>query len=247
MRVLAIDCGNSRLKWAVHDPARGWLARGESAYAVSGARLVAGWREHGPLAVAAIANVAGDAARALLEESLAELGLKTLWVRADARGFGVVNGYSDPQRLGADRWAALVGARALCAGDCLVVMAGTATTIDWLESSGRFAGGMILPGAALMKTALARDTAGLPLAQGRWSAVPDNTDDAIESGCLEAQAGAIERMRARLPHGAACLLSGGAAAALEPLLGIPVIRVDNLVLDGLARIGGAVPVAETPT
>ena len=36
--------------------------------------------------------------------------------------------------------------------------------------------------------------------------------------------------------GACCLISGGAADALAPLLDIPLRRVENLVLEGLVRI-----------
>ena len=82
-------------------------------------------------------------------------------------------------------------------------------------------------------------SAGLPLAQGLYVAQPTCTDDAIVSGCLEAQAGAIERAWRRLGDPAApCLLSGGAAAAIAPALTIPWQGVDNLVLEGLATLAG---------
>ena len=158
------------------------------------------------------------------------------WIRAEAKQCGVQNGYREPARLGADRWAALIGARSLHGGGCVVVMAGTATTVDRLDADGRFRGGLILPGVALMKKALASNTADLPLATGRWTPEPVATDDAIESGCIEAQLGAIERMHARMSGDALCMLSGGAAESLAPLLNIPVRVVDNLVLEGLVRI-----------
>ena len=116
-------------------------------------------------------------------------------------------------------------------------MAGTATTIDTLDAGGRFRGGLILPGLDLMRRALARDTAALPLASGEHEAYPRNTDDAIISGCLEAQLGAIERafMRIAGAPDSLCLLSGGAAQMLAPQLNIPHRLIDNLVLEGLAR------------
>jgi type III pantothenate kinase len=160
-------------------------------------------------------------------------------VKAGAAYGDVSNGYENPERLGVDRWCALLGARGLTAKPCLVVMAGTATTIDTLDGTGRFLGGLILPGVDLMRRSLASDTAALPLAQGQHAAYPRNTDDAIVSGCLEAQAGAIERAYARIVNEpeASCLLSGGAAQMLAPHLRIPYQLVDNLVLDGLARLG----------
>jgi type III pantothenate kinase len=152
------------------------------------------------------------------------------------RQCGVTNAYSDPGQLGADRWAALIGARHLHAGACLVVNAGTATTIDLLGGDGVFRGGAIVPGAELMKWSLEEKTAGLARAPGRFAAEPRNTADAIETGCTLAQVGAIERMFARLEPGAVCLLSGGAAASLSGRLGVPLRVVENLALEGLARI-----------
>ena len=115
-------------------------------------------------------------------------------------------------------------------------MAGTATTIDRLEATGLFPGGMILPGSRLMKQSLHRATADLPLAQGRHSEAPRSTADAIETGCLEAQVGAIERAYARLPQGARCFVTGGAASEIVPLLDFPVEEVEHLVLEGIVLL-----------
>jgi type III pantothenate kinase len=158
---------------------------------------------------------------------------------AAAQGLSITNGYDNPAQLGVDRWCALIGARGITTSACLVVMAGTATTIDTLDASGRFCGGLILPGLDLMRRSLARDTAALPLASGVYRSLPCNTDDAIVSGCLEAQIGAIERVFTRISSAtnAICLLSGGAATTLSPLLRIPHRHIDNLVLEGLARKG----------
>jgi hypothetical protein len=89
------------------------------------------------------------------------------WAKSQSAQHGVRNLYErPPEQLGADRWAALIGARALLGSTCLVVCAGTATTIDRLDASGLFRGGLILPGYDLMRAALAANTAQLPLAEG---------------------------------------------------------------------------------
>jgi type III pantothenate kinase len=131
----------------------------------------------------------------------------------------------------------MLGARAKTPGACLVVCAGTATTVDWLDAAGNFRGGLILPGLRLMCAALARNTAQLPDAEGEYRGEPRNTMDAIVSGCLHAQAGAIERMFARVSAEgeALCLLTGGAAYRIAPCLGIPFRTEEMLVLDGLLR------------
>lgn len=223
MSVLCIDAGNSRLKWGVRDGGV-WLARGMHLDAVEArpARILA-------------CNVAGDPSRQSIGTFAAGRGLPVEWLLPCAAQGGVTNGYDHPAQLGADRWAALIAARAMHAGPSVVVMAGTATTIDVLDGNGRFCGGLILPGLSLMRAALARNTAGLPHAAGHYRRQPTNTDDAIASGAIHATLGAIERMCATLGEDALCLLSGGAAGELAPHLERPLRQVDNLVLEGLAR------------
>ena len=226
--ILCLDAGNTRLKYGLFDGG-GWRGQGALRHdALDDLRTELPAR---PARIVAC-NVAGAAVRQRIEAFAASLAVPLDWLTSTAAACDVRNGYDTPQQLGADRWAALIGARALHAGACVVVMAGTATTIDVLDDTGLFRGGLILPGLALMRTALARNTADLPHAAGHYRVLPTNTDDAIVSGALHATLGAIARMRteARL-----CLLSGGAAGELAPHLGLPYRLVDNLVLEGLAR------------
>jgi type III pantothenate kinase len=232
--ILAIDCGNSRLKWGLHRDGR-WRAAG-TAPLTDFARLGRRWNGVAADDSIVVANVAGGAVRKRLERILGRRSVAATWVRATRSGCGVTNSYRRPAQLGADRWAALIGAWSTLHGPCLVVGAGTATTADILRSDGTFAGGIIVPGLDLMKRTLARDTAGLGFARGRFSGAPRSTADAIETGCLLAQAGAIERMFEMTEPGAVCLLAGGAASRIARHLGIPVRLVDNLVLEGLVRI-----------
>jgi len=232
--ILAVDCGNSRLKWGLHENG-GWRKAGTVPVSEL-ARLENSWRRLVPADKVVVANVAGRSVRKRLESLFARRSMVPTWVKAKRHECGVTNGYGRPDQLGPDRWAALIGAWSILRGPCLVVTAGTATTVDFLRGDGRFVGGAILPGLELMKRSLARDTAGLRLARGRFSAEPRNTADAIETGCLLAQAGAIERAFATTEHGAACVLAGGAAGRIARHLSIPVRLVDNLVLEGLVRI-----------
>jgi len=230
---IAVDAGNSRIKWGVHDGAS-WVEQGNvpTEDAAELVRVVSLW----PADARVVAcSVAGAAVEAAIEGALAGRGFRAHWVRSEAFAHGVCNGYEQPERLGADRWAALIGAHSKVPGACLVVCAGTATTVDWLDGKGNFRGGFILPGVNLMLAALARNTAQLPHAVGEFRAEPRNTMDAIVSGCLSAQAGAIERMYARVSaeEKAGCLLTGGAASRIAPCLGIPWVMEETLVLDGL--------------
>lgn len=237
--MLCLDCGNTRIKWALRDPActaAGWLAQGALATANAKTLLEALPAEliaaNGMLQVVAC-NVAGESVRTALQFQLPQIH----WIEATAELCDVRNRYTEPQRLGADRWAALIGARALHHGSALVICAGTATTVDLLTADGIFLGGLILPGIDLMHRSLARDTAGLDVARGHYQLQPRRTEDAIASGVLHATLGAIERMYRQLDDDAVCIITGGAAAMLLPHLSLPHREVPLLVLEGVAVIG----------
>lgn len=239
--ILAIDAGNSRVKWGWHD-GRAW----SSLSTVSLIDFAAANHDINPFAAThenperiVISNVAGDGAHQLLINWTSIFDAEPLWLKGEAERCGVKSRYDRPEQLGSDRWAALVAARALHPGRCLVVNAGTATTADLLSAEGEFLGGLILPGVDLMRFVLHEHTGRLPLQEGRVERTPRNTVDAIESGCRHAQAGAVERMYRIAGAEAQCLVSGGAGQALIGQLDIPCRYVENLVLEGLARIAHA--------
>jgi len=239
--ILAIDAGNSRVKWGWHD-GRGWA----SIATVPLIEFAASSDHVNPFSVThadperiIISNVAGEGAHHLLVNWTSVFDTEPIWLHAEAMRCGVRNRYEPPEQLGPDRWAALIAARALHNGPCLVVNAGTATTVDMLTGEGVFLGGAILPGVELMRFVLHEHTGRLPIQEGTWQETPRNTFDAIESGCRHAQAGAIERMYRvfrEIEQNPLCLVSGGAGHALVEHLAMPRRYVENLVLDGLARI-----------
>lgn len=236
-RILAIDAGNSRIKWGWFDGARwesqAWIATAEAAG-------LAGPLESRPPGVIVVSNVAGSGVRDAIAAAVGPYGVAPRWVRGEARQCGVVSSYADPAQLGADRWAALIGAWHLVQGPCAVVNVGTTMTVDALSGDGVFLGGCIVPGAGLMRAALARDTAQLPSQEGKFAYFPDCTADAIASGTVNALAGAVERMLRNMEQSGEqspiVVLSGGAAALVAPHLNARVEVVDNLVLEGLLRI-----------
>ncbi len=234
--LLLVDAGNTRVKWAAARTgaaAGDWIASGALAHDELPA-LASQWQSLPlPFTQVLVANVAGAAVAARIEAALAAGAPH--WFRSQAACAGVVNGYRDPGQLGCDRFASQIGARHRHPGRALlVVTAGTATTVDALDASGRFIGGMILPGLRTMAQSLALNTALLPAVDdartGRLFA--DNTQEAIVSGCLQAQVGAILQAHAQLPS-ALCVLSGGAAQYVAPQLPFACERIDNLVLLGL--------------
>jgi type III pantothenate kinase len=244
---LLIDIGNTFLKWGLfraggRGSARENRLESDHVLLEEIPALAAQFSKfHAPEQII-ISNVAGTRVRSTMIRVLEVWpdAPPPHWVIPQEQAYDIVNRYRNPAQLGSDRWAALIGARALL-GDrpVLVVVCGTATTIDFLTAEGEFKGGVILPGVGLMLRALHQHTAALPDADGEYVESPTQTVDAIASGCQHAQAGAIERLyhlHVRHEPGLVCLLSGGAARALSPRLNIPFELHDNLVLEGLYRI-----------
>lgn len=245
MSTLAIDIGNTRLKWALYDTAQpGTRARAQGAVFIENIETLAEaeWRQlPAPLAIIG-SNVAGDAVRHRVEEQLELWDLPVRWVASSAGGGGIVNGYDTPGRLGVDRFVAQVGARwhvlaAGAAAPALVVMVGTAVTADALDAEGRFLGGLILPGHGIMLRALENGTAGLRVPTGDVTAFPTNTSDALTSGGTYAITGAIERIHRHLSRRCGgslqTLVTGGAGWKVSPYLEVEHRMVDSLIFDGL--------------
>jgi len=245
--VLVLDVGNSRTKWGLHS-GRGWTTLGATPNNEIGTLALREWQNlPRPLRVVGV-NVAGEPARLRLEAQTARWRVSPEWLTPTAAACGVVNSYELPSQLGADRWAALVAARArvLAAPSgpqpIVVVNAGTAVTIDALDADGTFRGGVILPGFRLMLRALADHTAGLKAAPGSFQEFPTNTGDALYSGAIQAITGAVAEMRRRIARNGAevrCLFSGGASEEISPHVAAPVETAEHLVLEGVLALAEA--------
>jgi type III pantothenate kinase len=248
---LAVDVGNTRLKWAVYDaPRPGAAVRAHGAEFLENIdRLAEGpWAALDKPQRMLGCAVAADAVKRRVEEQMEELwDVPAQWVFASAAEAGLTNGYDHPMRLGADRWVAMVGAwhRMLAQGaprPLVVVMVGTAVTVEAVDSHGRFLGGFILPGHGIMLRALESGTAGLHVPTGEVREFPTNTSDALTSGGTYAIAGAVERMvqHVRRHCGAepACIMTGGAGWKMAPSMSVPFELVESLIFDGLLEIAG---------
>lgn len=236
-RILAVDAGNTRLKWGLWQ-AGAWRCKGALPVhdAVRLIEAVAPDRpEH-----AVVSCVAGEEVRAALQIALSRLGGTVYWLVPVAQGHGLRNSYADPAQLGPDRYAMLVGALNLGLAPCVVVGAGTAVTVDALDATGTFLGGLILPGPALMRRALASGTAGVREVAGRLQDFPCCTADAVETGIWRGLAGAVADLRARLARAVGSeplvVLSGGEAVSLAAVVDEPRRVVEDLVLEGLLWI-----------
>ena len=237
MKLLLVDAGNSRVKWALTQ-GNDWLHREvlDNAQAAMLPAVFAGLPVPDRILVS---NVAGPNRVQQLQHACRRWSCPLEFVTARREQCGVHNCYEQPGQLGSDRWAALIAAWQLERAACLVVNCGTATTVDALSATGDFLGGLILPGIQMMQRTLVTDTANLVAGAGSWREFPRNTADALFTGAVQATAGAIRMQFASLSGqgSARCLLSGGDAGLIEEHLALPVVRVEDLVLRGLHHIG----------
>jgi type III pantothenate kinase len=245
---LAIDIGNTRLKWAQYaSPQPGARLLGHGAVFLETIDDLADkeWQKLPAPGSMLGCVVAGDGVKRRVEEQLELWDIEPSWVVSGKQACGVTNSYDHPSRLGVDRWVALIGARhrVLAQGSprpALVVMVGTAVTVDALDETGRFLGGLILPGFGLMLRALEMGTAGLKAPTGEAVDFPTNTSDALMSGGADAIAGAVERMHRKLlvrtGQEPALIMTGGAAVKLSPILDLAFETVDTLIFDGLLHL-----------
>ena len=255
MTFLALDIGNTRLKWALYQEARpGAVPVAQGAEFLENIDKLA----EGPWeALPTPANmlgcvVAGDGIRQRVQEQIDQVphwNVPLNWMVSGEAEAGLTNGYDFPTRLGADRWVAMVGAYHHMLAQCaqgspkrplVLAMVGTAVTVEAIDADGRFLGGFILPGHGIMLKALESGTAGLHVPTGEVTEFPTNTSDALTSGGTYAIAGAIERMVRHVSQrcGAQpmCLMTGGAGWKMAPAMGLPFELLDSLIFDGLLQI-----------
>jgi len=248
MKFLAIDVGNTRLKWALYQN-----PHANAAVLAQGAEFLDNIDKLAEGAWSALPApdrmlgcvVAGDAVRRRVEEQMEIWDVSAQWVVSSNAEAGISNGYDYPARLGADRWVAMIGAWhcALAQGAArplVVVMVGTAVTVDAIDVDGKFLGGLILPGHGIMLRALESGTAGLHVPTGDVREFPTNTSDALTSGGTYAIAGAVERMvqhvRSHCGVEPKCIMTGGAGWKMAPSMSLRFELVDNLIFVGLLEM-----------
>lgn len=283
MTALLVDIGNSRIKWRLVDlspvaglPGFAWRSPEQAVSHRDPEALDRHWRQlaSSPIDSAFISNVSEGPCASRVAAAAAAIwdGVVIRHMRPTAAQGGVVNGYRLPAQLGADRWLAAIGAHRLYPDRSLLICSfGTATTIDLLlaaspDGSGAlFVGGSILPGFETMRRSLTSATARLApakasmsdgsIVRGSIGHFADRTEDAIASGIMDAQVGAVERsfraarLRAEAADPLLCVTTGGAAPAVSASIadsGIPTEHIPGLVLQGLATVASDTPTGRHP-
>lgn len=245
--MLAIDCGNTRIKWARYDAGR---TSGRGSASLRGGAdpylQLAGTLDRGIERVC-VANVAGaKVAERITATVVDRLEISPEFVRVEPKAHGIECAYYQPETLGIDRWLAMIAARRLAAGAFAVVSAGTAVTFDAVDADGQHLGGLILPGDRLMIEAMASNAHQIPLVERAADPVSGldllgrSTQQAVSRGARLATAAAVDRavaeVAAALSQPLAVFVTGGDAAELAAWLAADVTIGADLVLDGLAAV-----------
>jgi type III pantothenate kinase len=243
---LVVDVGNTRVKWGRCAADRITETASLPADAdASWQEQLARWGLTGPLrwavtgvhprrrdGVAAWARQRGDAVRIL--DAPEDLPLRVL--------------LEQPQRVGVDRLLDAVAAnsRRRPGTPAVIVDAGSAVTVDWVDENGAFAGGAILPGLRLLTLALHEHTALLPLIEvppGPPALPGTSTPAAMAAGVFWAAAGGIRALIGELTARAGSrpdvFLTGGDGPVLHAALGPEVQHWPAMTLEGirLASLG----------
>lgn len=242
---LLIDIGNTRIKWALAEGNR-LSGTGAVSHCEASSAEITDWIARLPVrpSGAYACNVAGLTIFGHLRSALKDCWGLELESIVPARQCGVLqNGYLAAERLGADRWAALVAAWHHCQGPACIVDAGTALTLDLLAANGRHLGGYIVPGLNLMRRALDRDTSEIAARDSDGSSAVAmggtygiDTVSAVSLGTSRMSAAFIDRIVSDFSVGhrqPRLLLTGGDTPMLQPLLRCAAEIRPQLVLEGL--------------
>jgi type III pantothenate kinase len=239
--MLLIDIGNSAIKWTIESDGK---LQDMSTFIYAQDELDSLLNENisirQKLTRIYISNVAGKGVEnILLNWCQRKYKLTPTFAYASKQACGLVNAYSQPEKLGIDRWLALIAANTLnkrpfCIADC-----GTAVTIDAVDENGQYLGGLILPGLRIMRHSLQQNTDAIQsmISQKVKNIFAKNTEQGVLSGTVYAITSSIENMigilQQQTQQKVICYLTGGDAEEVEILISKSVIRMPDLVLQGL--------------
>jgi type III pantothenate kinase len=239
--ILQMDVGNTRTKWRLchgHESIESGVMDRDSTKL-----LPALTQRPAELWISSVAGAEFETRSR--EEAHKRWNIEPWFARSSASACGLVNSYQEPQRMGVDRWLAMIAAWSRIdetgdAGVC-VVDAGSALTIDFVAAAGEHLGGYILPGLDSMEKALLQDTDRVRFSDApRDSIAPGrSTEQAVYNGLLLSQAGAVALALSKQAGQFSLLFSGGNGPVLQEVLAMGGSFAADLVLDGLALLAAS--------
>lgn len=241
--MILLDCGNSSLKAQQRESGR-VQASFASAYSDDWNRRLDHWLHDTKDDNCYQSSVLDATRQARLDECLSRrFGEQVTRFKSEPRGGGVINGYHQPERLGVDRWLALIGAAGLVDGDCIVIDAGSAITLDLLRGDGQHLGGAILPGINTSPQRFREIFSHIDFDDpriGHNDEPGSSTEAAIQ---IDYHDRSIDRLRdlvtswiQGLDQNASLLLTGGDAFRVQSELELPGRIVPDLVFLGMRKL-----------
>lgn len=247
MNILAIDIGNSRIKWGHF---HGSELIGQQAFEYECTSLEQ-LLDHKNIPVegnkVVISNVAGKEVEKIFIEWFKVRGCdEYVFAETKLELCGVANAYDLPYTLGVDRWLCMVAAyhhvkkadeEGICVIDC-----GTAVTLDVIDPQGLHKGGLIMPGLQTMKDALLRKTKGVRVdAQIKnmemEKKLATSTENAVDIGCaqlmIEGLSGMVKKYQQSADYKLHCFVTGGDGSWVSKNIGLVNTFDAHLVLQGL--------------
>ncbi|MBA4728081.1 MAG: pantothenate kinase [Pseudomonas sp.] len=241
--ILEVDCGNSLIKWRVLDSCSGVVAAQGASSCAAGLLGELGSLVHLRILRARLVSVRSDQETMEICTRISDALSVHVQSAAPAKELGgVINGYLEYERLGMDRWLAMVGAFQLKRDAMLVLDLGTAVTADLVDAQGVHLGGFICPGISLLRSQLHAHTQRIRYSMDEAPAAsctlePGRTTvEAVERGCLSMLhsfvSTQIRQAGDRFGAAFSVYATGGDAGLIKDIG--QVQRIPDLVFRGLA-------------
>lgn len=241
--MILLDCGNSHLKGQFWKTGR-LQSSFTSSYRATWIQRLSHWIEGLAATHCYLTSVLDTTRQVQLDQYLGRQFEATVTRFVSApRVLGVTNAYRQPERLGVDRWMALIAASELAAGDAVVIDAGSALTLDLMQADGQHLGGAILPGINTSLDDFKRIFSCIDFNDPAIAETAEpgcSTEEAIHinyaHSSIEILPGLVNRWISYFENDATLLLTGGDAVRVQRELEHPARIVPDLVFRGMNRL-----------
>jgi type III pantothenate kinase len=226
-----IDIGNSLIKIKTPDKSSWRTVFSESTKEVAAA---AGFLKRSGVQTVGV-SVVKDASTLISEELADSVSMK--WFTHEDIPSKTLD-YETPETLGLDRYMACLGARVLSDTPVIVIDAGTACTIDYMDDKGVYRGGVIMPGMKLWETALQQFAPALPQVERdipmKWPG--KSTENSVRWGLSGAFVEAVNGLVRKYDYLAKVWVTGGDGDWLAKRMERTAKVNDNLIFEGMRKL-----------
>lgn len=241
---LLIDVGNTRIKWLVVDGAYNDAQPASYGNFDDFVEFINSLDSYNVQILLAAVNKSEELIRVLKEAGFAQITVAA----TKSEQLGVHNSYQQPERMGIDRWLAMVAAYTIekekgHGKGLIIVDAGSALTVDVVNQEGLHLGGYIVPGLLMAQQVLFQNTERVIQydesrenhhMKGHVNNLGNNTLQCVEYGVINQLAALVQSVASRY-SGYEIIFTGGDSETLANFF--TTGRVDkNLVLKGLWQV-----------